>query len=265
MKSRMIWSRFPVLLLTLIAASVALGQSGPMVQIDNKSGEKREICFNKVEGIRTGPALRCFTMNAGESVTWNRAGDHSRLNASVYIPQFLGAKLLYTRTIPGTTTVVIVGEGNRFGFFEDEIKADITKYVLKVCNRQYDQTIHFTLGFEGNKVFATQGWWELAKGKCLDFPVSQMLNDEWGIPYGTLPRTYFFARIFSGRPLEWYGGVGDYDLCIDKGKAFKKHQYSLGPDGKYQRVACTGQTEEFVKFRRLEDPKTNQRYYYLTF
>jgi hypothetical protein len=38
-----------------------------------------------------------------------------------------------------------------------------------------------------------------------------------------------------------------------------------GGAGKYRPFACAGPGLKAVKFRRLDDPKTNQQYYYLTF
>jgi len=259
-----IFSLFAATLLTLTTAHFAFGQSEQPVKIDNKSGEKRKICFYndivKVDIVAT----RCFTMAPGESVTWNREGNSSNFRVRIFKSQLVD-KYLYSRRLPGRTTLILIGAGSRFGFSEQEAKAAITRYILKVCNRKYDQRVYFSLGFEANKFLVTEGWWSLAKGKCVDLPVSKMLKQNWNVDYGTLPRTFYYARIYGKDPLYWRGGESDHNLCINENRAHKTNQFVVDSAGKYKPFACAGPGLKAVKFRRLDDPKANQQYYYLTF
>jgi hypothetical protein len=80
-----------------------------------------------------------------------------------------------------------------------------------------------------------------------------------------LPRIFYYAKIYGDKPLVWNGGESDYNLCINNKRAFNKKQFEVDWTGKYMPLSCTAPNEKLVRFRRLEDPKTNQEYYYLTF
>jgi len=265
MKKTRLFYLFSMLIISLISASLVRSQSaGQLVKIKNSSGEKRKICMYKDSDKVGIVPYRCFEMNSGETVMWNREGNTEKFKVKIFKPQFID-KYLYTRNLPGDTTIIIMGEGGRFGFSRDEVKPPITKYRLKVCNQQYNETIYFTLGFETNSAFITEGWWNVGKGKCIEVAVSERLKSNWNVEYGSLPRTFYYARIYGSNPLYWRGGENDYNLCINEKKAFNKKQFERDSTERYQPLSCDADGENLVRFRRLEDPKTNQEYYYLTF
>ena len=66
-------------------------------------------------------------------------------------------------------------------------------------------------------------------------------------------------------PLYWRGGENDHNLCINERRAYMTNQLVVDSDGKYKPFDCAIKGEKAVKFRRLDDPKANQQYYYLTF
>ncbi|MEZ5429300.1 MAG: DUF1036 domain-containing protein [Pyrinomonadaceae bacterium] len=262
MKKTRLFYPFAILLFGLVCVSFVSAQT---VEIKNISGAKRKICMYKGDDKVGLVPYRCFEMNRDEKVLWNRGGDGSNFMVKIFEPKALLDDYLYTRHLPGDTTVILMGEGKRFGFGRDERKAPITKYRLKVCNQQWDQTVYFTLGFETNQVFVTEGWWNVAKGQCVEIGVSQRLKDNWNVEYGSLPRTFYYARTYGNEPLFWRGGENDYNLCINERDAFTIKQFEIDSAGQYQPLSCDNPGEDRVKFRRLDDPKTNQEYYYLTF
>ncbi len=265
MKKYRLFDLFAVLFIGLIAANFVSAQSEKMVKITNSSGEKRKICMFKADDKIEMFPYRCFEMNSDETILWNREGDSSNFKVKISKPQLID-KYLYKRDLPGDTTVILMGEGGRFGYSRDKPEPEVTKYRLKVCNRQYDQTIYFALGFETNEIIVTEGWWNVEKGKCVEIDVSERLKRQWYVEYGTLPRTFYYARIYGDKPLIWQGGENDYNLCINEKSGFKKIPFKRDNDGKYQTYhPCIADGEALVRFRRLDDPKTNQQYYYLTF
>ncbi len=246
----------------LTAVLAAAAQNGPYVQIKNISSEKRKMCvYNHNDNVGV-VARRCFTLKSGETVTWNREGDYQPFKVKVFKPQLVD-DYLYTRNLPFDTARILLGEGGRFGFSREPAKPEATKYILKVCNKQYDQPVSFVLAFEVNKGLLTEGWWTVNKGQCYDFPVSKKLYEGYNVDYGTLPHTYFYARTGGFRSLQWVGGNGDLLLCVNQKKAFQSW-LDRTTDG-LEKSSCRNDGEEMILFRHLDDPKTNQGYYYLSF
>lgn len=250
----------------LLSASFVSAQSmetNPPVEIKNISGEERKICMHKPNLI-TLFAIGCVTLKNGENIFWNRKGEFTPFKVKVYETRKILDKYLYTRDLPADTGKIIIGTGGRFGF--SRFKNISTKYVLRVCNTKYPGGVYFVLGFETNYGTWTEGWWNVDKGKCINLPISKRLNEKHNIPYGTLPRLFYYGRTYYGdESLYWRGGDGDSEFCVNTAKAFSKLQFVQ--DGKAQktRQPCTAENEALVKFRRLKDPREKQEYIYLTF
>jgi len=257
-----------ILLIGLSLANDASAQGNQPVKIDNVSGETRKICMYPAEGqigkISVLPS-DCFTLKHGESTLWYRNGRMTNFTVKIFKPALLD-QFMFHRYLPATTGHITMFVGERFNAsaFEQKAPPPPTKYILRACNKQYDQKVYFTLGFESNKAFATHGWWHLAKGDCTDIEVSEMMKSQWNLDYGNLPRTFYYART-DGNLLQWRGGDSDYQLCVNSKPVFKKLQFELDASGGYKPLDCTGEGERFVRFRRLPDPKVDQPIYYLTF
>lgn len=238
-------------------------ETNPPVEIKNDSGEKRKICMHKPKTI-TLFAIGCVELKNGESIFWNRKGVFTKFKVKIFQVRKLFDKYLYARDLPADTGTIIIGEGGRFGY--SRFKNIATKYVLNVCNNRFPGRIYFVLGFETNSGFWTEGWWNVAEGKCINIPVSKRLKEKHNIPYGTLPRTFYYARTYSGdESLYWRGGEGDNELCINTAKAFNKLQYKQDGTGIKTPLPCTAENESSVKFRSLKDPSVKQETYYLSF
>lgn len=238
-------------------------ETNPPVEIKNNSGETRKICMHKPKAI-TLFAIGCVELKNGENIYWNREGVFTPFKVKVYRSQKILDKYLYARDLPADTGKIIIGTGGRFGF--SRFKNIATKYVLKACNTRYPDGVYLVLGFETNYGFWTEGWWKIDNGKCIDIPVSKRLREKHNIPYGTLPRTFYYARTFDGEEsLYWRGGEGDTELCINAAKQFAKLQFIQDGTGVKTRQPCTAENEVFVKFRRAKDPTVKQEIYRLDF
>jgi hypothetical protein len=269
MKRTNILTLFTILLACLFAAEYVDAQTDGIVEINNTSGEGRRICMHRLYKINnnlvSAPVpYKCFELNAGRKVIWSREGDKSSFFVKVFKSALLIDKYLYTRLLPGGTTTIIIGGGGSFGYSTDKPKPPVTKYRLKVCNQQSDDEVYFTLGFETNAKFFTEGWWHLKKGECMDVNVSERLKRSLALEYGNMPRTYYYARTYGGIPQQWDGGTEGRPVCVDKKKAFRR-LYERGKDGNYLPSPCGGDGQEQVSFRLLGEPKADQEYYYLTF
>jgi len=247
-----------------ILAITASAQNAKNLIIKNLSGEKRKICFYDITDLAGLIPKRCFTISAGEGAAEERDSDTSGFMVKIFQPGTLD-NYLYTRRLPGDTATITMGKGGSFGYGRDEPKSAVTAYILKVCNKQYDQPVYFTLGFQTDSIFVAEGWWNVKKGQCTDFPVSRMLKNKWKVPLGVLPRTFYYARVFGDKPLFWKGGDADQSLCVKSGSAFNMVEFRYSPGKAEQATLCTGVKEEWVKFRTLGAPATGQQYYHLTF
>jgi hypothetical protein len=236
--------------------------TNPPVEIKNNSGETRKICMHKPKTI-TLFAIGCVELQRGQSIYWNRKGVFTPFKAKIYKVRKVLDKYLYTRDLPADTGKIIIGTGGRFGF--SRFKNIRTKYTLRVCNNRFDSSVYFVLGFETNYGTWTEGWWNVSKGECKNIAVSKRLKEKHNIPYGTFPRTFYYARTYGDKPLYWSGGDGDDKLCINTKNAFNKRQYKADGSGIKTLLPCEAETDKFVTFRRLKDPSIKRETYYLTF
>ncbi|MBK9162512.1 MAG: DUF1036 domain-containing protein [Acidobacteria bacterium] len=238
-------------------------ETNPPVEIKNNSGETRKVCMHKPNAI-TLFAIGCVELKSGEQIYWNREGIFTPFKVKIYKVQKILDKYLYTRDLPADTGKIIIGKGERFGF--SRFKNIATKYTLKVCNTRFPGGVYFVLGLETNYGFWTEGWWNVAEGKCINIPVSKRLREKHNIPYGTLPRTFYYARTYNGdKSLYWKGGEGDSELCINTSKAFSKLQFQQDGTSMRKPLPCDGDNEQLVKFRRVSDPRVKQEMYRLDF
>lgn len=238
-------------------------ETNPPVEIRNNSGETRKICMHKPDAISLF-AIGCVTLKSGENIYWNREGVFTPFKVKIYEDRKILDKYLYARDLPADTGKIIIGTGKRFGF--SRFKNISTKYVLRACNTKYPDSVYFVLGFETNYGTWTEGWWKVDKGKCIDLPVSKRLKEKHNIPYGTLPRLFYYARTYYGdESLYWRGGEGDTELCVNTAKQFSKLQFKQDGTGVKTRQPCTAENEQLVKFRRASDPAVRQTFFRLDF
>jgi uncharacterized membrane protein len=253
-----------VLIVCLLLTIRASTQSAQVVSIRNLAGEDRKLCVYDINDKVGIVPQRCFQMKKGEAVLWNRGNDKSNFMVKIFKPGILD-EYLYTRRLPEDTARIIVGEGGRFGFGRTEPKTQPKRFFLKACNQQWEQRVDFVLGFETANGFWTKGWWNLEKGKCLNFPISETMKSNWGIEYGTMPKIHYYARITGENPLEWRGGESDYNLCINMVSVFEKKQFQINSSGNQEPLACNGENDKFVRFRKLDGSQTAIPAFSLTF
>ncbi|NNE67044.1 MAG: DUF1036 domain-containing protein [Pyrinomonadaceae bacterium] len=236
--------------------------TNPPVEIKNNSGERRKICMHKPKKV-TLFAIGCVELNSGESIYWNRKGVFTPFKVKIYKVRKVIDKYLYARDLPADTGKIIIGTGGRFGF--SRFKNIRSKYTLRVCNNRFEDRVYFALGYETNYGTWTEGWWNVAKGECKNIAVSKRLKEKWNIPFGTFPRTFYYARTYGENPLYWTGGDGDSKLCINTKKAFGKSQFLPDGTGVKKLLPCEAEADKLVAFRRLKDPSIKKEMFYLTF
>jgi hypothetical protein len=103
---------FAILLTSLFSAEYAAAQPLSLVEIRNRSGEKRKICMYKDSDTVSMAPYKCFVINADETVVWNRNGNQSNFKVKV----FRAARLLNYRRVPGRTNRIVMNPGSGFGF-----------------------------------------------------------------------------------------------------------------------------------------------------
>jgi hypothetical protein len=80
-----------ILVAWLISADSAAAQPRSLVEIRNLSAPKRTICMYKGNATSSTLPTKCFVVNGGQRVVWNRNG-----NRSSYVVKLFGSgKLLH--------------------------------------------------------------------------------------------------------------------------------------------------------------------------
>ena len=250
-----------VLFIGLISAAYASAQ---MVLIENNAGEKRKICMYKNETINL-KAKRCFTMNAGETATWNREGADSKFKVKIFKPRLID-KYLYTRTLPGDTKVILIGEDRRFGFSRDERKPKKVEYTLRVCNQNYRE-IYVALAFEVNNETSSHGWWGIKKRACVNVAVSELMKKTSEVEFGNFPKTYFYAKEYGSRSnKEWTGGDRGRLVCINTKTKFALRQILQIGNGGLRSAPCDPKNgKKIFSFRTMKENNLRGNTYFLTF
>jgi uncharacterized membrane protein len=258
MKKLRLNNLWAALLGVLLSATYVSAQK--TVEIENNAGDKIKICMYKdTDQVRAVP-YRCFVMTSLEKVTWKRTEGATPFVVRVFKSQLFDKQLFYQRLPVDTNFILIEKAKLRFS-----VETNVAqKYRLKVCNQRFDQEIYFALGLVTPASIVTEGWWSVAKGKCVEIGVSESLKSTWNIRYGMMPETYFYAESRGSNPLYWRGRDSAFNFCINDRKAFSKNEFETRR-GKVVRTSCTAEDEKRVKFRRLGYPNVNQEYYYLTF
>ena len=267
MKKRSAFGFLAVIIATLqISTNVAAQNSqnmNPPVHIKNNSGETRKICMHKPKQV-TLFAIGCVELKRGESIYWNRKGIFTPFKVKIYKVRKVIDKYLYARDLPADTGKIIIGTGGRFGF--SRFKNIRPKFSLRACNERFSDPVYFSVGYETNYGFWTEGWWSVKKGKCITLPVSERLKKNLNIPFGTQPDLYYFARSYGAKPLTWSGGEGDFNLCINPKKAFNLIQFKRGSEsGRYDPLPCEAENRERVRFRRIKEPAGDRTVFFLGF
>ncbi len=257
---------FAVMLMCIFFPEKAVAQTDGLVKIRNTSSDPKKICMYR--SYKAGSAIvllpyKCFKLLSGEMVTWNREGDRSSFVAKIFKPALID-KYLYTRNLPGDTITISIGGAGRLSHTTYKPMQPVTKYRLQVCNQQYDDIVYFTLGYETNSAFFSEGWWNLKKGECMEVGVSERLKKVLGVEFGNTPRTFYYAQTYGKTPQEWNGGADGRSVCVNNKKEFRT-LYLRGNDGNYPPSPCGGDGQKQVSFRLLGEPTANQEYYYLTF
>lgn len=157
-------------------------------------GGARKICFHKSEKV-TLFAIGCITLKAGGRFYWDRERQFTSFKVKVYEKRSLFDKYLYTRGMPFDTGEIVIGAGSRFDF--SRFKKPVNRYVLRVCNTQYDDKVQFSLAADTPRGQFSEGWWSVERGSCKTVPFGKRLKDSWNIPYGQNLRLFYRARTFG--------------------------------------------------------------------
>ncbi len=243
------------------AAGSAVGQ-GPQIALQNRTDKTLKICFyNGSDSVMLIP-LKCYSAGSGKTITIVHG--ETEFGIRIYVPGFIDQHLYTYTKISNIYERISFGASKASFSKRPEVSPTPVRYILKVCNQTSKDPVYFVLSFDDGKTIYSKGWWVMDKDHCKDFPVSRILNEDWKVSYGTLPRTHYYARTYGETPLVWEGGVGDQQNCIPIAQEFKKavllESISAGA------IACeNSQFTRKVQMRRLPDPKVTEQYYYLTF
>jgi uncharacterized membrane protein len=231
------------------------------VTLLNRTAQNLKICFYNTRDAVRLIAFKCEKVPA-------RGSERTSINSIRYqIRVFrdgLIDKELYRQGEINNASTISMGSARATITTRPSITNPM-EYVLKVCNSTSRDPIFFTLGFEANSKMHLEGWWSLRMGQCRDFPVSNMMWENWRILYGTVPQTFFYAKTYGSNPLVWNGNDSDKLACINRNKAFR-YVAALSSPLYVGNVHCSESRNLMeVRMRSIEPPRANQEYYRLTF
>jgi len=273
----------PGLILSLIAiAQPTTTRADVTVDIFNLTKAPVKVCVYKAYDKVMVVALKCWTLAAGESVTWTRE-DVFLFNVLVYRPGVLDkviceAKDLHgTRGFFGSNGAIYIAAPCQI--LTSDPRSEPTpwpktaptptpkpapkpakKYTLRVCNTT-GATVQFALGYIIDPSnYVGEGWWLVSKDSCMNIDMSEVWKPQ-GLKDGSFAPTFMYAK--SGRFFQqiWEGRVQDYDpsFCINQKKAFAIRQFEI-KDNKRYAVACKGTNLEVVHFFEIPNPEFNESY-----
>ncbi len=242
--------------LPTIADPVA-AQNGNVL-LYNHTGFKVKVCAHRSSDKTWIFPLRCWTLEKNNIIGWNRGNDKFDFDIRVFKP---GERLLFeSRNLHDVAHLKIKSTYAEI-IPRNPPRPPVRKYTVKVCNKEINQPVYFSLAYEVTDHYVVQGWWVVDKGKCLDFPISEMMKEKGGVEYGKLFRTYFYARTFGSAPSFWSGTGTDPTFCINRQGAFETRTEDLA----IRRSPCKMQNFELVQMRQVFDPQPGQSQYYLSF
>jgi uncharacterized membrane protein len=249
------------LAMLLLAAGSAAGQDSKIV-LFNGSIHELMICFHRgSDPGALGRPIKCYEI----APNGMRFAEHVEKEFSIRVYR-AAYRLEHLYTYAKLANIYEeITFGAKQASFKFRTKPPVS-YILKVCNQTSPDPVYFMLSFDDGRSLYTRGWWNIAQNNCQEFPVSRMMNEDWKVPYGTLPRTHYYAYAptVGAKAKIWEGGEDDLQGCLQITKAFKS-AFPLGsiadgsikcPDNNFTRK---------VRMLRIPDPKATDQYYYLTF
>ncbi len=98
---------FEILFACLYAVESVTAQPHNLVEIRNLSAPKRTICMYRGNATSSTLPTKCFVINGGQRVVWNRNG-----NRSTYVVKLFGSgKLLHQRRAYGRENQIGINSG----------------------------------------------------------------------------------------------------------------------------------------------------------
>jgi uncharacterized membrane protein len=252
------------LAILIFAAGSAAGQDSK-IALFNGTTHQLVICFHMgSDPGALGRPIKCYEIASNETRYAELV--EKEFSIRVYRPGSRLLEHLYTHVKLANIYEEITFGAKQASFKIRTKPPNAVSYILKVCNQTSPDPVYFVLSFDDGKALYTRGWWNIAQNNCLEFPVSRMMNEDWKVPYGTLPRTHYYAyaRPFGAKAKIWEGGEDDLQDCIQITKAFKS-AFPLGSIADGSSKCPDNNITRKVRMRRIPDPKATDQYYYLTF
>lgn len=246
--------------IAIILVSTVNSSAQGGVIVANNTVDNLRICFYNPGDLVRMVAIRCEKISA-KSEEWVRL-NQIEYQIRVFKDQLIDKQLYWHRV--RNAEKIDLGP-KRAKITRRPIAGEPVEYTLKVCNTNNRDPVYFILGFEHDSKMHLRGWWSVRKGKCKEFNVARMMWSDWRIRYGTVPRTYYYARTYGREPLIWSGKDTDKQACIDKKNAFK-HESKLAFPYIVGDYWCSERSYLMeVRLRSIDPPRANQKNYSLTF
>jgi len=269
-----------VVLLSFVALTQPATARADVVKITNGRTDRVKICVYNATDKYMVIALRCWTLEKNESVTWDRGREDYAFNLLVFRPalvdeylcKYLNLRYVIEIRIYSNKRLACNSGTSYYGPTSkpapkppppaqpEPAPTPAKKYTLRVCNTT-GATVQFALAYPIDDFnFVGEGWWLVSKGDCMNIDMSEVWKPQ-GVKDGSFARTFIYAK--SGRFIQqiWEGREQDYDpsFCIDQKKAFAIRQFEI-KDNKRFAVACKGTNLEVVHFFEIPNPEFNKIY-----
>ncbi len=227
-----------------------------LIEITNKGGETRRVCFYKDKRINL-KAEECFDVPAGRTAIYARGENRKaeRMKIKTFTCCRLIPKLIEVQDrLPGDIVSITVWESGRFQFGR-YLKPVPRKpeYRVKFCNTRQATPVWLAIaaggGIQGSEKTITEGYWSIPRGECVTINYSERLMRA-GAGYPPNPPLMMYRAYTTGEArMQWSGTAENEDpaLCVNTAKKFIIDQVKDPAKGGL--YACDGENEAKQRFR----------------
>ncbi|MEL7446770.1 MAG: hypothetical protein AAGK02_13340 [Pseudomonadota bacterium] len=222
------------------------------LKMENRAETKRKICIFGKEEWKIVPR-KCFTLEPGEWVLWERQKPKERFRAVFYETRLGPDKLLKSLDLKKETVyLATTGVGGSIqSSWKPRPGPPKPEFRVKYCNTSQADPVWLVIGATSGQKAFTEGFWSISKGDCLTINYSERYQLIFGGDRGVPLRPMYRAYTVGENRLTWGGSreKEEPELCINTDKRFAIDQFDANVAANGGLYACDGEGEQQARFR----------------
>ncbi len=213
-----------LIILVMVTMAQAAKAQAEVLTIINYRNDNVKVCAYRHSDDRL---IRCWTIGAKESVTWNRGNDKSYFNVRVWQPALIDKLLCQRKELSNAPQLRIISPCGivRHDPRPKPVPKPGGDYVVRVCNRTPDDTVYFALMYAlllgpQREEAVSEGWWKLGPDECQDIAMN---NRGFETLKGFGIAGYIYGETEGIVQKVWEGENTNVRFCVstDKDRQFK--------------------------------------------